>query len=155
MNSRQRFALAAAAPAVENIGTIAVLVASACVYGTGHDLGDIPPGEILLLGLGSTGAVAAHAALQWWGARRAGVLLVPWAGWRDSEVMAVVRRAIPALAQAGLAAVQLLILLIAANRLPGGIIAFQIALNFYYLVDALATTPVALSLLPRLARMHA
>lgn len=155
MNSRQRFALAAAAPAVENLGTIAVLVASALIYGTGHDLGHIPPGEILLLGLGSTGAVAAHAALQWWGARRAGVLLVPQAGWRDSEVLAVVRRALPALAQAGLAAVQLLILLIAANRLPGGIIAFQIALNFYYLVDALATTPVALSLLPRLARMHA
>ena len=155
MNSRQRFALAAAAPAVENLGTIAVLVASALIYGTGNDLGHIAPGEILLLGLGSTGAVAAHAAVQWWGARRAGVLLVPRAGWRDSEVRAVVRRALPALAQAGLAAVQLLILLIAANRLPGGIIAFQIALNFYYLVDALATTPVALSLLPRLARMHA
>ena len=155
MNSRQRFALAAAAPAVENLGTIAVLVASALIYGTGNDLGHVPPGEILLLGLGSTGAVAAHAVVQWWGARRAGVLLVPQAGWRDGEVRAVVRRALPALAQAGLAAVQLLILLIAANRLPGGIIAFQIALNFYYLVDALATTPVALSLLPRLARMHA
>jgi putative peptidoglycan lipid II flippase len=155
MNSRQRFALAAAAPAVENLGTIAVLVATALIYGTGNDLGHIPSGEILLLGLGSTGAVAAHAAMQWWGARRAGVLLVPRAGWRDSEVRAVVRRALPALAQAGLGAVQLLILLIAANRLPGGIIAFQIALNFYYLVDALATTPVALSLLPRLARMHA
>jgi putative peptidoglycan lipid II flippase len=155
MNSRRRFALAAGAPAVENLGTIAVLVACALIYGTGNDLGHIPPGEILLLGLGSTGAVAAHAAMQWWGARRAGVLLVPRAGWRDSEVRTVVRRALPALAQAGLAAVQLLILLIAANRLPGGIVAFQIALNFYYLVDALATTPVALSLLPRLARMHA
>ena len=80
---------------------------------------------------------------------------MPRAGWLDSEVRAVVRRALPALAQAGLGAVQLLILLIAANRLPGGIIAFHTALNFYYLVDALATTPVALSLLPRLARMHA
>lgn len=155
MNSRQRFALAAGAPAVENLGTIAVLVACARIYGTGNDLGHIPPGEILLLGLGSTGAVAAHAATQWWGARRAGVLLVPRAGWRDGEVQAVVRRALPALVQAGLGAVQLLIVLIAANRLPGGIVAFQLALNFYYLVDALAITPVALSLLPRLARMHA
>jgi putative peptidoglycan lipid II flippase len=155
MNSRQRFALAAGAPAVENLGTIAVLLASAVIYGTGGDLGQVPQGQILLLGLGSTGAVAAHAATQWWGARRAGARLVPRTGWRDDEVREVVRRALPAAAQAGLSAVQLLVLLIAANRLPGGIVAFQIALNFYYLVDALATTPVALSLLPRLARMHA
>lgn len=154
MNSRRRFALAAGAPAAENIGTIAVLVATAVGYGTGSDLNHIPPGEMLLLGLGSTGAVAAHAATQWWGARRAGVVLVPRPGWRDREVQAVIRRALPALAQAGLGAVQLLAVLIAANRLPGGVVAFQIALNFYYLVNALATTPVALSLLPRLTRMH-
>src|SRR6266566_8455110 len=44
--------------------------------------------------------------------------------------------------------------LVFANRLPGGVVAFQIALNFYYLAIALGATPVALSLLPRLSRMH-
>ena len=154
MNSRLRFALAAGAPTVENLGTIAVLVATAAVYGTGRSISDLPTGEILLLGLGSTAAVALHAATQWWGARRAGVVLLPRPGWRDSEVMAVVRRALPALAQAGLDAVQLLALLIAADRLPGGIVAFQIAWNFYNLANNLGTAPVALSLVPRLARMH-
>jgi len=154
MNSRQRFALAAGAPAVENLGTIAVLVAAAVLYGTGTQLGSVSNGEMLLLGLGSTGAVAAHAATQWWGARRAGVLLVPRPGWRDSEVRIVVARALPSLAQAGLVALQVLTLLVVANRLPGGVVAFQIALNFYYLAIALGATPVALSLLPRLARMH-
>lgn len=154
MNSRQRFALAAGAPAVENLGTIAVLVLAAVIYGTGTGLTDVPPGELLLLGLGSTAAVAVHAALQWWGARRAGVLLVPRPGWRDPEVRAIVRRALPALAQAGLLALQVLTLLVVANRLPGGVVAFQIALNFYYLAIAVGATPVALSLLPRLARMH-
>jgi len=43
---------------------------------------------------------------------------------------------------------------VVANRLPGGVVAFQIALNFYYLAIAVGATPVALSLLPRLARMH-
>jgi putative peptidoglycan lipid II flippase len=38
--------------------------------------------------------------------------------------------------------------------LPGGVVAFQIALNFYYLAIAIGATPVALSLLPRLSRMH-
>ena len=155
MNSRGRFALAATAPTVENLGTIAVLLATAALYGTGQNITDLPTGEILLLGLGSTGAVALHAAIQWWGARRAGVALVPRLGWRDSEVLAVGRRAVPALGQAGLEAFQLLILLIAANRLPGGIVAFQIALSFYFLSNALGTAPVALSLLPRLSRMHA
>src|SRR5215831_19221616 len=154
MNSRQRFALAAGAPAVENLGTIAVLVLTAVIYGTGAAIADIPPGELLLLGLGSTAAVAVHGALQWWGARRAGVLLVPGPGWRDPEVRAIVRRALPSLAQVGLLALQVLTLLVVANRLPGGVVAFQIALNFYYLAIAVGATPVALSLLPRLARMH-
>ena len=61
MNARKRFALAAGAPAVENVGTIAVLVATAALYGTSHSLTNVPTGELLLLGLGSTGAVALHA----------------------------------------------------------------------------------------------
>src|SRR5947209_2309773 len=154
MNSRRRFALAAGAPAVESLGTMAVLGTAAVLYGTRTSLNQVPLGEILLLGLGSTGAVALHAATQWWGARRAGVILTPRPGWRDPEVRVVIRRALPSIAQAGLASLQILTLLMVANRLPGGVIAFQIALNFYYLAIAVGATPVALSVLPRLARMH-
>ncbi len=154
MNSHRRFALAAGAPAIENLGTIAVLGTVAVLYGTGTSLTNIPTGEMLILGLGSTGAVALHAATQWWGARRCGVALLPRPGWLDPEVRVVIRRALPSLAQAGLVALQVLTLLVLANRLPGGVIAFQIALNFYYLAIAIGATPVALSLLPRLARMH-
>ena len=154
MNAHKRFALAAGAPTIENLGTIATLAAAAVIYGTGTSLGHVPLGETLLLGLGSTGAVALHAATQWWGARRAGVVLVPRAGWRDPEVRAVGRRTLPALAQAGLLAVEDLALLGAANQFPGGVVALQIALNFYALANAIGISPVALSLLPRLARMH-
>jgi murein biosynthesis integral membrane protein MurJ len=154
MNAHRRFALAATAPAVENLGTIAVLLVTGAVYGTSRSITNLPIGEILLLGLGSTGAVALHTAIQWWGARRAGVTLLPRLGWRDSEVMAVARRAVPALTQTGLDAFQLLVLLIAANRVPGGIVALQIALSFYFISNALGIAPVALSLLPRLSRMH-
>ena len=154
MNSRKRFALAAGAPAVENLGTIAVLLAAAVFYGSSRGLANVPTGEILLLGLGSTAAVALHAATQWWGARRAGVVLVPRPGWRDPEVRAVVRRAVPALGQTGLYAIQTLALLTLSNRVPGGVVAFQIALNFYFLANTLATVAVSLSLLPRLSRMY-
>jgi murein biosynthesis integral membrane protein MurJ len=154
MNSRRRFALAAGAPAIENLGSIAVLLAAAALYGTSRSLANVPTGEVLLLGLGTTGAVVLHAATQWWGARRAGVMLLPRPGWHDPEVRSVVRRSPPALGQAGLAAVQTLALLAVANRVPGGVVAFQVALNFYFLANNLGITPVALSLLPRLARMH-
>jgi putative peptidoglycan lipid II flippase len=155
MNAHRRFALAAAAPALENIGTIVVLAACAVTFGTGTRVDAVPNGELVLLGLGTTGAVALHAAAQWWGAKRAGIRLVPRAGWRDAEVRVVVRRALPSMAQAGLVALQVLTLLVLANRVAGGVVAFQIALNFYFLAVAVGATPVALSLLPRLARMHA
>ncbi|GAA0930457.1 hypothetical protein GCM10009554_13570 [Kribbella koreensis] len=154
MYAHRRFALAAAAPLVENIGIILVLVLVGMIYGTGKELGAQSTGEVLLLGLGSTGAVAAHAAIQWWGARRAGVLLRPRAGWRDPEVLVTIRKALRSVSQAGLLAVQLLALLLVSNRVAGGTVAIQMALNFYYLPIALAATPVALALLPRLSRLH-
>jgi len=155
MNSHGRFALAAAAPALENIGTVAVLAAVALVYPGIGGLEHAPTGALLLLGLGTTGAVTAHAAAQWYGARRAGVRLRPRAGWRDPEVRKVLGRSLPSLAQAALAAFQLLILLVFADRVAGGVVAFQLAMNFYFLPIALGATPVALSLAPRLSRLHA
>src|SRR3989442_9787627 len=72
MNSRQRFALAAAAPAVESLGIMAVLGAAAVLYGTGGaSLTSVRPGQIVLLGLGTTGAAALPAAARWWGGRAA------------------------------------------------------------------------------------
>ncbi|HJZ09106.1 MAG TPA: lipid II flippase MurJ, partial [Trebonia sp.] len=114
-----------------------------------------PLSLILLLGLGTTGAVMLHASVQWWGARRVGIALVPKAGWHDPQVRATIRRALPALAQAALAALLLGALSLAADRVAGGVVAFQLAANFYFLPIALAASPVALSLVPRLSRMTA
>jgi putative peptidoglycan lipid II flippase len=155
MHAHRRFALAAAAPALENLGIVAVLCVTALLFDTSVSIGEIPPAQVLLLGLGTTGAVGLHAAAQLLGALRAGVTLRPRAGWRDPEVMQVVRRTLPSLGQTGLAALQVLVILIVANRVPGGVVAFQIALNFFWLPIALGATPVALSLLPRLSRLTA
>ena len=154
MNARRRFALAAAAPAVENVGILVVLAMSAAWYGTEATGDDAPMGQLLLLGLGATVAVGAHAALQWWGANHVGVTLLPRAGWRHPEVTALVRRTVPALGLAGLTALQLLTLLVLGNRVPGGVVSLQVGLTFYFFLIALGVTPVALSLLPRLARLH-
>ena len=153
--AHRRFALAAVAPAIENLGVIAVLGLDAILYGVARsDEAAVPLGELTLLGLGSTGAVALHAAVQWWGARRCGVVVRPRRGWREPEVRAALHRALHALTQAGLLATQMLVLLLVASRVAGGAVAFQIALNFYSLPIALIATPVGLALLPRLARLH-
>jgi putative peptidoglycan lipid II flippase len=153
MNAHRRFALAAAAPAIENLGTIAVLGVTAALYSQAATRHDVPFPLLLLLGLGTTGAVMLHASVQWWGARRVGVVLVPNAGWRDPQVRATIRRALPAVAQAALAALQLAALVLVSDRVPGGVVAFQLATNFYFLPIAVGATPVALSLVPRLSRM--
>jgi peptidoglycan biosynthesis protein MviN/MurJ (putative lipid II flippase) len=155
MNAYRRFALPAAAPAIENLGTIAVLGVVAVLYAHVATEQSVPLALLLLLGLGTTGAVMLHASVQWWGARRVGIVLVPKAGWRDPQVRATIHRALPALAQAALAALLLGALSLIADRVPGGVVAFQLATNFYFLPIALAASPVALSLVPRLSRMTA
>jgi putative peptidoglycan lipid II flippase len=116
MNAHRRFALAAAAPALENLGTIAVLGVVALTYRRAVIEHHVPGSLLLLLGLGTTGAVMLHACTQWWGARRVGVTLVPNAGWRDPQVRATIHRAMPAVAQAALAALQLAALTLIAAR---------------------------------------
>jgi putative peptidoglycan lipid II flippase len=155
MNAHRRFALASAAPAVENLGVIAVLAAVGFIYGTSSSQGGSPPvGELLLLGIGSTAAVAVHAGIQWWGAYRNGVTIVPRRGWRQPEVVEIMGRSLRAATQAGLLAVQMLALLVLASRVGGGSVAIQMGLNFYFLPIALVATPVGLALLPRLSRLH-
>lgn len=154
MNARGRFALASAAPALENVGIMAVLGASAVLFGTGTDIDEVGTSQLLLLGLGTTAAVALHAGAVWFGARHSGIRLVPRVGWRDPEVRAVLRRAVPSLGYGGLTALVSFVVLVVANRVPGGVVAFQLALNFYALPVAVGANAVALALLPQLARSH-
>lgn len=153
LNASGRFALAAGAPALENLGVAVVLLATAVLYGTGLQLSEVGTSELLLLGLGSTAAVGLHAGAMWVGAGRSGVVLRPHRGWRDPEVRSLLRRAVPSLGVAGLDTLRQFAVLPVANRVPGGVVAFQIALNFANLPVALGAKPVATALLPRLAEL--
>jgi putative peptidoglycan lipid II flippase len=149
-----RFALPSAASAVENLGVIATLGAVALLHGTGTPLDEVSLSQVLLLGLGTTAAVALHAGLQWWGARRAGTTLVPERGWREPHVLEVVRLAVPSMGYAGANALRRFGILVVAGSIPGGVVAFDLATNFYNLPVALAGRPVAAATLPRLSRLH-
>jgi putative peptidoglycan lipid II flippase len=154
MYAHRRFALPASAPALENFGMIAVFAVCGARYGIRPQGHSVPLGELLLLGLGATAAVGMHAGVQWWGAFRCGVTMKPGRGWAVPEVRAIVARAMRSMAQAGLLALQTVAMLVVMSRVPGGVVALQIALNFYFLPLALIATPVGLAVLPRLARLH-
>ncbi len=153
MSAHGRFALAAAAPTVENAGIIATMVATAVLFGTGDALAAPTTGQLLLLGIGTTSSVGVHAAVQWWGARSVGVTLLPRRAWREPEIKGILRRAVPSLGYSTLDVVQPIGAMVVANRVPGGVIAFQLAMNLYSLPSALGARPVAVALLPRLARL--
>lgn len=152
MNARGRFALAAGAPALENLGIIATLFTSAMVFGTNTSLSNVGAGRLLFLGLGTTASVGLHASCQWWGAHRVGINLIPRPNWRDPEVSAIMRRVRTTLAYTGLTAIQIFAVMVVANRVPGGLVAFQLALNFFFLPAAIATWPIARACLPLMAR---
>jgi putative peptidoglycan lipid II flippase len=151
-NAHRRFALPAAAPAVENLGIMAVMGASAMMYGAGLDVHQVGVSQVLLVGGGSTAAVALHAALQWYGAYRVGVPLVPRAGWQDPEVRAIIRLALPSSGHASLNCATFFGLLVVAGAVPGGTVAFQIGWYFFNLPIALCARPLAAAQLPRLSR---
>lgn len=147
-----RFALAAAAPAMENIGNMMVLGSSALIFGVSTRLEDVSAPQLLLLGLGTTAAVAVHAAVQWWGAKRFAVILKPGAGWRDDQVRRMIRTAFASSGYTSLYNVVSLAMLVVAGRIPGGAVAFQIGQQLSFLPVALGALPLAAAQLPRLSR---
>jgi putative peptidoglycan lipid II flippase len=153
MNAHGRFVLPSAAPVLENLGVIATLGATAALFGTGTNLEDVPLAQLLLLGVGATAAVGLHAAAQWWGVWRLGIRLTPRAGWRDPQVRQLFRRVVPSLGYAWLSTLRGFAIVVAANRVPGGVVAFQLARQVSFMPVALGANPVAVALLPQLSRL--
>lgn len=150
--SRGRFALAAAAPALENVGLVVTVLVVASLHGSLLELGSAPDSVVLLLGAGATGAVALHAAVQVVGASRAGLSLRPAGGLRsDPAVADVMRRLRGSAAVAALPAGAFYLLLAASATVRGGVLVFQMAHAFYSLPSALGARAVTTAVLPGLA----
>jgi putative peptidoglycan lipid II flippase len=152
-NAHGRFALAASAPVIENVGVVVTVVSSAVVFGTGLDLEQVTTAHVVWLGAGATTSVLLHAGVQWWGAWRCGVRLVPRAGWRDPDVRQLAKVARPSLGIASLLGIRYLGILVVAGSVPGGVVAFTMAVNFFNLPVALGAKPVAAAILPALSRL--
>ena len=150
--ARGRFALAAGAPAVENVILMGTVVLAGWCYGRGVDVGQAPIGLVIVLGVGSTVAVAVHAALQLVGTARVGVLAWPSMRWRhDGEIRAVVGRLVRSVGVAAWPAAAMYVLLALAGSVPGGVFVVQLSYSVFYSLSYLSARAVSMAVLPGLA----
>jgi putative peptidoglycan lipid II flippase len=149
-----RFGISSAASAVENLGCVVLMGLSALLFGMGADFKSITMPHLVLLGFGTTAAVALHAAVQWWGAWRLGVSLRPSFDWSDPEISYMLRRGSSSLAFTGQYWAAFLLPLLVAGSVPGGVAAFYMANGFCSLPSGLVARPLSAAQLPPLARAY-
>jgi putative peptidoglycan lipid II flippase len=143
LHAHRKFALAAAAPIFNNVCVIAVYLAYASMRGDQPPrVGAITTEQTLVLGIGTTIGVAVMT-----------LALVPSllrTGWRPRWVF---RPQHPAVKQAGRLGVWalgyvggyqagLIVVLLLANRVEGGVAAYQWAYTFFYMPHALFGVPI-------------
>lgn len=150
LHADNRFAAAAAAPVANNLAVTATMVAFAAVRDGPPSL-DLPWAHRVLLAVGTTGGVALMSGIPLVAAWRAGLRIRPrWAP-RSPELVAMARRGAWAGVWLALTQVLLAVTLVLANRVEGGVVAFQVAFTFFLLPFALGAHPVLTALYPRLA----
>ncbi|MGH3829627.1 MAG: lipid II flippase MurJ, partial [Pseudonocardiaceae bacterium] len=150
--ARGRFALASAAPAVENVVLILTVLLAGWYYGAGLDIDHVPVGMVITLGVGSASAVALHAALQLFGAARVGLLTRPSMRWRqDPEAVAVTRRLARSVGVAACPAAAMYVLLALAGSVPGGVFVVQLSYAVLFSLSYVSARAVSMAALPGLA----
>ncbi|MBO0874584.1 MAG: hypothetical protein J2P19_14435 [Pseudonocardia sp.] len=151
--ARGRFALAAAAPAIENVGSIITVLVTVWVYGTGLEVDRAPFGMMIMLGIGVTLSVVLHAVLQMYGTYKCGLLTLPSRGWkRDPESADAVRRVLRSVPVAACPSVTNYVLTALSSMTAGGVIVVQLSYQVYYALSFLGTRAVSMAALPRLAQ---
>jgi len=147
--ARHRYALAAGASAVENVGLMLTMAVVAVAYGPSDDLGQVSTGLVLVLGLGATLSVALHAAVQVVGAARVGLPIRPARGWRaDPEIRRLAGRLRGSVLVTLLPAVAYFALLAVVATVPGGVVVLTMAHTVYTVSTAVGARAVTTAVLP-------
>ena len=152
LHARERFALAAAAP----IGNTVVLVVAMVVFAqlTGPAPGlDLTTAERLVLALGGTLGVAAFVGAPVVGLHRSGfhLRLGPRRAWRDPDVRSLLRLSGWAALQHTGTGILLGAALVAGGGVPGGVVAYQLAMVVFLAPYGIVAQPIHTAVLPRLA----
>ncbi|HUQ40379.1 MAG TPA: lipid II flippase MurJ [Acidimicrobiales bacterium] len=156
LTARRRFAAAAAAPVANNIVVVATMLLFMATRPGGRPNLDLPLVPRLVLALGTSAGVFALAAVPWMAARRVGLRVRLRVAPRDAGVRQVARRAGWAAALVAAHQVLAAVTLVLANRVEGGVVAYQLGFTFFLLPFALLAHPIMTAQFPSLsARAHA
>ena len=152
LNAKGRFVVPVAAPIVNNVIVIAAYVVFHVLrHGRSPSL-DLTLLQKLVLGGGTTLAVLAFCAVPVVAARRAGFSLRPRFDRHHPMVRRLARQGAWAAVYLALTQVLLAVVLVLANRIEGGVVAYQVAFTLFLLPHALFAVPALTALFPRLSR---
>ncbi|MCU1453571.1 MAG: putative rane protein putative virulence factor [Acidimicrobiales bacterium] len=152
LNARDRFAIPVVAPALNNVVVTAAYLWFAWLrHGQPPSL-HLNPLEVIVLAGGTTFGVVVFCGLPVVAAVRGGFAMRPRFDRRHPEVRRLGR--LGAWAALFLAVTQLLlvVVLLLANRVEGGVVAYQVAFTFFLLPHALFALPVLTALFPQMSR---
>ena len=152
LHAHDRFALPAFAPVVNNVVvTASYLLFAWMLHGDDPTL-DLTGAQTAVLAGGTTLAVLAFCSVPVIGVRRLGFSLRPRLDHRHPRVRALARRGGWAAVFLAMSQILLLAVLVLANGIEGGVVAYQVGFTFFLLPHALFALPVLTALFPQLSR---
>ncbi|MBV9412728.1 MAG: murein biosynthesis integral membrane protein MurJ [Acidimicrobiia bacterium] len=150
LNGARKFMAPAFAPVANNIIVIATMGLFFALHGP-HGGFELTTQERLVLAIGTTGGVLAMTAVSFVAAWRAGLRLRPQWDPRHPAVRALARPGAWAVGFLALNQLLIAVTLVLANRVAGGVVAYQIAYTFFLLPYAVLAQPMMTALFPRLS----
>ena len=152
LNADHHFAVPAFAPVINNVIVTSAYVGFWVLRNGKEPSLHLRPIEVLVLAGGTTLGVVAFTTAPVVMARRRGMAL--WPRWerRSPELTRFWRQGAWAAAYLALTQALLVTVLVLANRVEGGVVAYQLGFTFFLLPHALVAIPVFTALFPRMAR---
>ncbi len=150
LNGARRFAGPAFAPVANNVVVIGTMAAFWVLHGRHGGL-SLTTAERLVLAVGTTGGVVAMTVVPVVAAWRAGLRVRPRWDPRHPAVKALARPGAWAVGFLAMNQVLIAVTLVLANRVAGGVVAYQIAYTFFLLPYAILAQPTMTALFPRLS----
>lgn len=156
LHARGRFAMPAIAPAVNNVVVCGAYVAFWLLRDGADPSLELSGLEIAVLAGGTSFGVLAFCAVPVVGAWRTGFRFRPNLDRSDPALRALARQGGWAALYLAMTQVLLAVVLVLANRVEGGVVAYQVGFTFFLLPYALFGMPVLTTLFPTAARqVHA
>ncbi|HYZ92795.1 MAG TPA: lipid II flippase MurJ [Actinomycetota bacterium] len=150
LHAHRRFIAPAAAPLFSSLVVISAYLTFGAL-GAGAELGTVTNIQRYVLAGGTTAGVFVLAFSQLPSVISTGVRWRPVLGWGDPAVRRALRAGLAGAAYFAISEIGLIITLLFANRVQGGVVAYRVAFAFFDLPRALIGIPVAAVLLPTLA----